>query len=112
MKLQINLCALALLLMIPFTAMAQSKTKAKAKAKKEVAIQLYSVRDILNKVDNKNGKCDPTYTALLKKLANMGYTGVEAANYNNGKFYDRTPQQFKKDVESASLVFTLYKTIV
>lgn len=46
MKLQINLCALALLLMIPFTAMAQSKTKAKAKAKKEVAIQLYSVRDI------------------------------------------------------------------
>ena len=77
--------------------------KAKKKAKKEVAIQLYSVRDILNKVDNKNGKCDPTYTALLKKLANMGYTGVEAANYNNGKFYDRTPQQFKKDVESAGL---------
>ena len=33
----------------------------------------------------------------------MGYTGVEAANYNNGKFYDRTPQQFKKDVESAGL---------
>ena len=58
MKLQINLCALALLLMISFTAMAQSKTKAKAKAKKEVAIQLYSVRDILNKVDNKDGKCD------------------------------------------------------
>ena len=74
-----------------------------AKKKKEVSIQLYSVRDILNKVDNKNGKCDPTYTALLKKLANMGYTGVEAANYNNGKFYDRTPQQFKKDVESAGL---------
>ena len=33
----------------------------------------------------------------------MGYTGVEAANYNDGKFYDRTPQQFKKDVESAGL---------
>lgn len=33
----------------------------------------------------------------------MGYTSVEAANYNNGKFYDRTPGQFKKDVESAGL---------
>ena len=101
MKLQINLCALALLLMIPFTAMAQSKTK--AKAKKEVAIQLYSVRDILNKVDNKDGKCDAAYITLLKNLAKMGYTSVEAANYNNGKFYDRTPDQFKKDVESAGL---------
>mgnify|MGYP000229483841 FL=1 len=98
MKLQINLCALALLLMIPFTAMAQSKTKAKAKAKKEVAIQLYSVRDILNKVDNKDGKCDAAYITLLKNLAKMGYTSVEAANYNNGKFYDKTPDQFKKNV--------------
>ena len=99
MKTKIYLCALAALFMIPQAMTAQTKKK----AKKEVAIQLYSVRDILNKVDNKNGKCDPTYTALLKKLANMGYTGVEAANYNNGKFYDRTPQQFKKDVESAGL---------
>lgn len=81
--------------------MAQSKTK--AKAKKEVAIQLYSVRDILNKVDNKDGKCDAAYITLLKNLAKMGYTSVEAANYNNGKFYDRTPDQFKKDVESAGL---------
>ena len=78
---------MAALFMIPQAMTAQTKKK----AKKEVAIQLYSVRDILNKVDNKDGKCDPTYTALLKKLANMGYTGVEAANYNNGKFYDRTP---------------------
>ena len=69
MKLQINLCALALLLMIPFTAMAQSKTK--AKAKKEVAIQLYSVRDILNKVDNKDGKCDAAYITLLINLKKM-----------------------------------------
>lgn len=68
-----------------------------------MAIQLYSVRDILNRVDNKDGKCDPAYTAILAKLAKMGYTGVEAANYNNGKFYDRTPRQFKNDVESAGM---------
>ena len=104
MKTRIYICALAALFMIPLAVTAQTKKK----AKKEVAIQLYSVRDILNKVDNKNGKCDPTYTALLKKLANMGYTGVEAANYNNGRFYDRTPQQFKKDVESAGLKSCLH----
>lgn len=98
MKTRICLCVLAALLMIPVAVTAQTK-----KTKKEVAIQLYSVRDILNRVDNKDGKCDPAYTAILAKLAKMGYTGVEAANYNNGKFYDRTPRQFKKDVESAGM---------
>ena len=99
MKTKIYLCALAALFMIPQAMTAQTKKK----AKKEVAIQLYSVRDILNKVDNKDGKCDAAYITLLKNLAKMGYTSVEAANYNNGKFYDRTPDQFKKDVESAGL---------
>ncbi len=99
MKLRTNLCILALLLVASVTVTAQTKIK----NHKEVAIQLYSVRDILNKVDNKNGKCDPAYIALLKDLAEMGYTAVEAANYSDGKFYDRTPQQFKNDVESAGL---------
>lgn len=99
MKIRICIYALAALCMMPFSAWAQNSKK----AKKEVAIQLYSVRDLLNKVDNKNGKCDDAYTSLLKKLAKMGYTGVEAANYNNGKFYDRTPQQFKNDVKSAGM---------
>ncbi|MDE6988823.1 MAG: sugar phosphate isomerase/epimerase, partial [Bacteroides acidifaciens] len=76
MRTRIYLCALVVLLMIPVAMIAQTKKKVK-KAKKEVAIQLYSVRDILNKVDNKDGKCDPAYTAILEKLAKMGYTGVE-----------------------------------
>lgn len=33
----------------------------------------------------------------------MGYTAVEAANYNNGKFYGRTPKDFKKDIETAGM---------
>lgn len=99
MKTRICIYALAMLCMIPFSVSAQKNKK----AKKEVAIQLYSVRDLLSKVDNKDGKCDAAYTSLLEKLAKMGYTGVEAANYNNGKFYDRTPQQFKDDVESAGM---------
>lgn len=73
-----------------------------AKPKKEVCIQLYSLRTILDGV-NKDGKVSESYTKLLKDLADMGYTSVETANYNNGKFYGRTPQQFKEDCEKAGL---------
>ena len=98
MKDRICLCVLAALLMIPVAVTAQTK-----KTKKEQAKQLYSVREKLNSVHNKDGKSDPAYTAILAKMAKMRYTGQEAANYNNGKFYDRTPRQFKKDVESAGM---------
>lgn len=73
-----------------------------AKPKKEVCIQLYSLRTILDGV-NKDGKVSESYTQLLKDLADMGYTSVETANYDNGKFYGRTPQQFKEDCEKAGL---------
>ena len=73
-----------------------------AKPKKEVCIQLYSLRTILDGV-NKDGKVSESYTKLLKDLADMGYTSVEPANYDNGKFYGRTPQQFKEDCEKAGL---------
>ena len=54
--------------------------------KKEVAIQLYSVRDLVKDGSNLD--------RILKDLADMGYTSVEAANYNDGKFYGKTPQEF------------------
>ena len=62
-------------------------------AKKDINIQLYSVRD----------KILPDYSnldSLLFQLAEMGYTGVEAANYNEGKFYGRTPQEFREAVSA------------
>ena len=40
---------------------------------------------------------------ILVKLAGMGYTSVEAANYNDGKFYGRTPEEFKAAVEKAGM---------
>ena len=89
MKTKIYLCALAALFMIPQAMTAQTKKK----AKKEVAIQLYSVRDILNKVDNKNGKCDPTYTALLKKLANMKQRENRICSRKNLRSYDNRRQR-------------------
>lgn len=58
---------------------------------KEVAIQLYSVRDLVKDGSNLD--------RILKDLADMGYTSVEAANYNDGKFYGKTPQEFKQMVE-------------
>ena len=66
-----------------------------AKTKKDVSIQLYSVRDKLNSGADLNN--------VLKELAQMGYTGVEAANYNDGKFYGKTPEEFKRAVEAAGM---------
>lgn len=76
----------------------------KSKAKKEISVQLYSVRSILDGV-NQDGNAEPKYTDILDKLAKMGYTSVEAANYNQerGTFYGRTPTQFKNDVEKAGM---------
>ncbi|BCI63173.1 sugar phosphate isomerase [Coprobacter secundus subsp. similis] len=65
-------------------------------AKKDINIQLYSVRDkILPDFSNLD--------SLLFQLAEMGYTGVEAAGYNDGKFYGRTPEEFKEAVEKAGM---------
>lgn len=63
--------------------------------KKEVAIQLYSVRDLVKDGSNLD--------RILKDLAEMGYTGVEAANYNDGKFYGKTPEEFKQMVEQTGM---------
>lgn len=66
-----------------------------AMTKKDVSIQLYSVRDKLNNGADLNN--------VLKELAQMGYTSVEAANYNDGKFYGKTPEEFKRAVEAAGM---------
>ena len=64
--------------------------------KKEMAIQLYSMRDTLN-------RCGTNYMPVLEQLASWGYTAVEAANYNNGLFYGTTPEEFKANVEKAGM---------
>lgn len=63
--------------------------------KKDVAVQLYSVRDEINKGTD--------LACLLDTLAHMGYTAVEAANYDNGKFYGKTPEEFKALVEKSGM---------
>ncbi|MDR1584926.1 MAG: sugar phosphate isomerase/epimerase [Prevotellaceae bacterium] len=62
-------------------------------AKKDIAIQLWSVRDDI--------KAD--YAGTISKLGEIGYTAVEAAGYSDGKFYGKTPEEFKADVEKAGM---------
>ncbi|MCI7141089.1 sugar phosphate isomerase/epimerase [Alistipes sp.] len=72
---------------------------AKKASKKQIAIQLYSVRDLIGSF----GQNQHDYTDVLQALGKMGYTAVEAASYNDGKFYGKTPEAFKADVEAAGM---------
>ena len=61
--------------------------------KKEIGVQMYSLRDML--------KTD--YEGAVKALGEIGYTSVEAADYRDGKFYGKNPEDFKKDIENAGM---------
>ncbi|HVS97476.1 MAG TPA: sugar phosphate isomerase/epimerase [Puia sp.] len=58
-----------------------------------VGIQLYSVRDDMNK----------DAAGTLKQLAAMGYRYVEHAGYGNGKFYGYAPKDFKALLDGLGL---------
>ena len=63
--------------------------------RKEVCVQLYSVRSLLE---------DPgQLEQVLQQLADMGYTSVEAAQYSEGKFYGKTPEEFRQLVEKTGM---------
>lgn len=64
-----------------------------APPKKDIALQLYSLRDDIGK----------DYDGTIKKAAEMGYTTVEAASYGDGKFYGKTPEEFKASIEAVGM---------
>ena len=66
---------------------------------KDMSIQLYSARDLIGNAE----KYAASHEEVLKALAEMGYSSVEAANYKNGLFYGVTPEEFKADVEAAGM---------
>ena len=72
------------------------KQQEAAPVKKDMCVQMYSARSILNH-DN--------YADILKEIAAMGYTAVEAASYDgdNGLIYGDTPEVFKQKVEAAGM---------
>ena len=75
MKKQYCLWIIGILLCIPFQFV---EAQQNGHVRKEIAIQLYSVRDLINGV-NQQGKASEVYLQTLKKLADMGYTAIEAA---------------------------------
>ncbi|WP_223580858.1 sugar phosphate isomerase/epimerase family protein [Sphingobacterium sp. GVS05A] len=76
--------------------LAINPTFAQQKAeKKEIGLQLYSVREEISK--------NPNFDQILQKIAALGYTGVEAAGYKDGKLYNLSPQEFKAKVEKTGM---------
>jgi len=71
-------------------------TKEAAPQKKEMGLQFYSMRDTI-------WRSKGNYQPILEQVASWGYTFIEAANYDNGKFYGSTPEEFKSNVEKAGL---------
>lgn len=65
---------------------APSKLFSSQKTKQLIGIQLYTLRDLVNQ----------DFMGTLTKLSNIGYNSIEAAGYNDGKFYGYKPQEYKK----------------
>ena len=61
--------------------------------KKDISLQLYSLRDAIKE----------DYAGTIKIVGDIGYTSIEAANYGDGKFYGKTPEEFKADLAAAGL---------
>jgi sugar phosphate isomerase/epimerase len=61
-----------------------------AKGKKDIALQLYSLRDDLKK----------DVKGTIEKLGKIGYKSLEAAGFDNGKFYGMEPEAFKALIEA------------
>lgn len=59
-----------------------------------VGLQLYTIRDAMN----------ADLSGSLKKLSDLGYKNLELAGYSNGKFYGKSPVEFKKMVTDLGMV--------
>jgi sugar phosphate isomerase/epimerase len=58
-----------------------------------VGLQLYTIRDAMNK----------DVPGSLKMISDMGYKNLELASYANGKFYGYAPEEFKKLVNDLGM---------
>ena len=67
--------------------------------KKDIGVQLYSIRDQIGNPE----LYAQNHEEVLKGLAEMGYSGCEAACYGDGTLYGVSPEQYKSDLEAAGL---------
>ena len=67
--------------------------------RKEMAVQLYSARQLIGTPE----LFAENHEYVLNRLSQMGYTGAEAASYENGKFSGLEPAEFKAALNAAGL---------
>ena len=84
------MAALAIAAFAPATGFAQ---KAGKKEKKDIAVQLYSLRDVIG----------ADFEGTIKEVGKMGYTAAEAAGYGDGKFYGLSPHDYKAALKAAGV---------
>lgn len=65
----------------------------------EMAVQLYSARSLIGTPE----LFAQNHRYVLQRMAQMGYTGVEAASYDGGKFSGMEPEAFRKTINEAGL---------
>ena len=90
---------ISIILLSVLTVLTACGQKANEPVKKEIGLQLYSIRSVIGNPE----LYAANHEEAFKALAEMGYTAVEAANYNDGKLYGVDPEQYKADLEAAGL---------
>lgn len=66
---------------------------------KKMAVQLYSVRQLLGTPE----LFAQNHKYVLERLSQMGYTGAEAASYDAGRFSGMEPEEFRDVLNQAGL---------
>ena len=69
--------------------------------RKKMNVQLYSLRSLIGTPE----RFAQNHPYVLSRLAQMGFTGAEAASYDNGKFSGLEPVAFRKALNDAGLEF-------
>lgn len=90
---------ISIIILSALTVLTACGQKAQEPVKKEIGLQLYSIRSVIGNPE----LYAANHEEAFKALAEMGYTAVEAANYNDGKLYGVDPAQYKADLEAAGL---------
>lgn len=90
---------ISIIILSALTVLTACGQKAQEPVKKEIGLQLYSIRSVIGNPE----LYAANHEEAFKALAEMGYTSVEAASYNDGKLYGVDPEQYKADLEAAGL---------
>ncbi len=67
--------------------------------RKQMAVQLYSVRNLIGTPE----LFARNHGYVLERLSQMGFSGAEAASYDDGKFSGMEPEAFRKTLDDAGL---------